>query len=467
MITRAFFFIEHIYQMVYFFYGLVFFTMGITILNRTQKESHFKLAKSLWLLATFGILHAFTEWGRIFIGITSNHVSDESIEKLIMLRDFLRACSFLFLFYFGAKLIYLLKGKSYRYLTYLANVLFILWLSIFAFSWEDANIWSRYLLAMPASLLTSYAFYSQREQIKKLNYPNIDKYILGSSILFVIYFFLGGLFVPTSSFPPASFLNENNFFLISGIPIEVMRILFGITTAIFVTQTINLFNMENIKKTNIINEIITVNRERERISRDMHDGILQSIYAVGLKLEMTKKIIIKNKIQNAVDEIGTVQDNLETIMQDIRNYIFEQHKVRISESDFKSALATIVNNLQKVSVAKIDLQINDDFISPFSNEQNIHLFHIITELVYNAIKHSQSSYIQVTIIRDIKSIELQIADNGIGIKKLTEILNSNDYKHFGLKNVHDRVKILGGTININSLIGYRTTIDISIPWRGE
>ena len=96
---------------VWFIYGLAFFVLGLVILVYPKKGSAFGLAKDIWMVAVFGILHGINEWVDMFIGIGEPF----PLDILKFLRMVTLSVSFLFLFRFGVKII--AEGKkSYRYL---------------------------------------------------------------------------------------------------------------------------------------------------------------------------------------------------------------------------------------------------------------------------------------------------------------------------------------------------------------
>src|SRR5690606_18627475 len=150
-----------------------------------------------------------------------------------------------------------------------------------------------------------------------------------ASIAFVAYALLAGLFPMEAPFPPASLLNGQAVLEAIGIPIEVLRSLNGLAMAIAVILRLELFERETDRRLDEARRTQLLLQERERIARDLHDGIIQSIYAAGLHLE---------QVSAAADppsreRIGTVMGELNRITGDLRSTIFDLGSGSIETTD--------------------------------------------------------------------------------------------------------------------------------------
>ena len=144
---------------VFFFYGLAFFVLGFSILLYPKKDSRFMLANNLWLIAAFGIIHGINEWIDMFTLVQK----PMEIMPLKITHMVVMPVSFLFLIYFGAKVIAETK-KKYSILKFLPIILLITWATIIAVSSQQLlmwGVWARYLLGTPGIFLTSYALFLQ------------------------------------------------------------------------------------------------------------------------------------------------------------------------------------------------------------------------------------------------------------------------------------------------------------------
>ena len=154
------------HEIIYFVYGLVFFVLGLAIALQSRHSSRLDLARNLTWLAAFGFLHAFNEWGDLFIPIQAAYLSPEIIVVLNYLHLLLLAVSFACLFEFGAALLESLKPR--KWLHVLAAGLLVVW-SIIVFiplrlRITDFTTWfntsgalARYFIGLPGGLLAAYA----------------------------------------------------------------------------------------------------------------------------------------------------------------------------------------------------------------------------------------------------------------------------------------------------------------------
>ena len=113
------------YQIIYFIYGLVFFVLGLAIALQSRHSSRLDLARSLTWLAAFGFLHAFNEWGDLFIPLQAEYLAPAFILALNYFHLLLLAASFACLFEFGAALLESLKPRKWLHI--LAAGVLVVW----------------------------------------------------------------------------------------------------------------------------------------------------------------------------------------------------------------------------------------------------------------------------------------------------------------------------------------------------
>ncbi len=198
---------------VFFVYGLSFFLLGLTILIYPKKGSAFKLARHLNLIAGFGLVHGINEWVDMFILIGK---SDSTLigtlrwaAALENSRMVLLPVSFLFLVLFGTRVVCETK-KKYSLLKGLPILLVGLWVVIFAASKEHClmgDIWARYLLCVPGTVLTAYGLLLYLPQLEKIHLPVVTWHLKLAGVVFLVYGFLAGLIVKETDFFPASVLH--------------------------------------------------------------------------------------------------------------------------------------------------------------------------------------------------------------------------------------------------------------------
>jgi len=197
--------------------------------------------------------------------------------------------------------------------------------------------------------------------------------------------------------------------------------------------------------------------ERERISKDLHDGIIQSIYATGLALEDGIHLVDEDPAK-AKQRLEQAIDDLNEVIKDVRNYIFNLQPGVLHGKDFGQAVADLVKGFKINSLVDAELVVGNGIDGLLSQDQKAHLFQIAREGLANVGKHAQASKVCVKLLRGSDSLVLSIEDNGAGLD--SERARSGGQ---GLKNIADRAKLLGGEFVIESEIGRGTRLAVTIP----
>src|SRR5271157_1891220 len=168
---------------IQFVYGLTFFVLGLAIALQSRHSSHLDLARILTWLAAFGFVHAFVEWGDLFIPLQAAYLSPDFITALQYLHLLLLGISFACLFEFGVALLEPLQHREWLHITsagLLATWFFIsffplrTWIQNFQDWYNTANALARYFIGLPGGLLSAYALRKHiYQRIMPLNVPHI------------------------------------------------------------------------------------------------------------------------------------------------------------------------------------------------------------------------------------------------------------------------------------------------------
>jgi signal transduction histidine kinase len=197
--------------------------------------------------------------------------------------------------------------------------------------------------------------------------------------------------------------------------------------------------------------------ERERISRDLHDGIIQSIYAVGLSLEDVPELVredpdeVERRVERAID-------SLHLTIRDIRNFIFGLQPELLSGTTLLEGLAAVIEEFRHNSIIDVELQAGSIDAEP-DPVVTAHLLGIVNEALSNVARHSGASRAMVWVRADGEgTLRLMIQDNGHGF----DPSSSASLGHQGLVNMRSRIGSIGATIDLASDRS-GTTIEIRRP----
>lgn len=206
-------------------------------------------------------------------------------------------------------------------------------------------------------------------------------------------------------------------------------------------------------------------QERERISQDLHDGILQSLYAVGLGLEGCKPMIQQQPEQIASKFMTTLDQaigQLNQVMGEVRNFIAGLESQVIQGGDFQAALRTMVQSMSGSSPAKCVVRIDDAAARRLSTEQALHIMNVVREGLSNALRHSRATRIMVSLRELVRTIRLTIRDDGIGF----DTRSAQGVGH-GLGNMAARAQKVRGSFALQSKPWKGTKILLDLPKDGH
>ncbi len=237
---------------------------------------------------------------------------------------------------------------------------------------------------------------------------------------------------------------------------------------VFIGVFLWLFRRYEISKKFILRQVVkeknrAVENERQRISRDFHDGIGTSLSQISISSEVASNKILNNDFDGTIKELNFISDCTQEIMEMLRDIIWAMDPAK---NQIEDLLINIRYNSARILQSR---GIKLSYSSSIKNEKRIisaefkkNVYFIAKEAIMNVCKHSQASVLEITT--DIKdgNFILLMADNGDGF-----CLDGKDgYPQsgkIGLKNMEERAKEIGGEMNIEEKSGSGTSIEIIIP----
>jgi PAS domain S-box-containing protein len=199
-------------------------------------------------------------------------------------------------------------------------------------------------------------------------------------------------------------------------------------------------------------------QERERISQDLHDGILQSLFAVGLNLEVTKSSMPPKTSKMAGGSLDKSIDQLNRVMREVRSFIARLDLDLFEGKDLPTALQHALKSLMENQATRVRLAVEDRAAKAVSVEQSLHLFHVIQEAVSNCIRHGGAQEARVSLKMLKQGVRLSIRDNGRGFNPHV----AKGVGH-GLANMAARARKIGGRFTILSKENEGTRIILDLP----
>jgi two-component system, NarL family, sensor histidine kinase DegS len=199
--------------------------------------------------------------------------------------------------------------------------------------------------------------------------------------------------------------------------------------------------------------------ERQRLSRQMHDGPAQALSNFILQTEIAMRLLEVDPAQ-ARDELGNLKGAAMGTFQKVRNFIFELRPMMLDDLGLLPTIKRYSDAVKEQSGIDVSVTIsgNERRLEPYLE---VMVFRAIQELMGNVIRHSQGNQLKINLDLADDLIRVQVDDNGKGFDPDAV----EEAKSLGLKLIRERVEMLGGSFEIDSAVGKGTRIIFSLPLR--
>lgn len=199
---------------------------------------------------------------------------------------------------------------------------------------------------------------------------------------------------------------------------------------------------------------IALVEDRERIARELHDGVIQAIFGVGLSLQAATAMTTDRALATRLDDaVGRLDD----VVRDLRNYIFGLRPGMLAELQLDRAIRRLVRDLESSSGTSFTVDLDPDAAGQLAGHAP-DVLAVVNELLSNVRRHSAASHVAVTLADTGAAVKLELRDNGRGF-----VVGAPGAGGQGLRNIAERVARLGGSLDLQSAPGEGTTARILIP----
>ncbi len=202
--------------------------------------------------------------------------------------------------------------------------------------------------------------------------------------------------------------------------------------------------------------------ERQRIAGDFHDGPLQGIVGLQMRLEVLRRIFERDP-STGLRELRSIQDLLKEQIVEARVFLRGMREVQSDESGLSASVGRIIADFQKDSgiPTSLDGDVRGDGIAP---EAVTEILQIVREALHNVRKHSKATRTSVSLKRVVNQLELSVEDNGAGFSFAgSYTLDELEQLRIGPVSIQRRVRGLGGDFVLESRPGQGSRVVIRIP----
>jgi PAS domain S-box-containing protein len=200
--------------------------------------------------------------------------------------------------------------------------------------------------------------------------------------------------------------------------------------------------------------------ERERFSQDLHDNILQSLYAVGMQLEASKLSFGRAPRKSKAYTVLAIE-HLNHLVVEVRQFIALLRQETAPTLDFGQALRQLAASFSPGGETETELDIKDAVIAMITSEQGEQLLNIAREALSNSMRHARAEHRWVRLTRAGAAIRMQICDDGIGFDPKRKRKPGH-----GLANMAARAKRIHARFSLKSRPGQGTSITVDLPMEG-
>jgi signal transduction histidine kinase len=236
------------------------------------------------------------------------------------------------------------------------------------------------------------------------------------------------------------------------VPLDELEIQFLTAISFWVGTAI-----EN-SRLNVQQRRLAVLEERERIGMDLHDGIIQDIYAVGLTLEHAR-LLLGDDPAAARQRIDQAITDLNSTIRDIRAYILDLRPRKLHEENLINGLRRLAAEFHANTLVEVNLQGSSQDAATLPEMPALALFHICQEALANIGKHAHARHVSIAFWTTNDRALLEVSDDGRGFDPSNAQLTLGH----GLANMQTRAHNAGGDIEVTSEPGAGTTILVWVP----
>jgi signal transduction histidine kinase len=474
-------------------YGLAFFSMGLLVAIEGGRSSEERVRKALRPLAGFGLVHAAHEWIEMFV-----HLSAAAGQPLAPAWTVLRlstlAFSFLSLAAFGGFL--LARDQSAQRVSLLVplgmEAIWVFGLANLRGQYPPASlygvvdVWTRYSLAVPASILAALGLIAQQRAFRRVGMVRFGQDALWAAVAFAWYGLIGQLFTRASALPPSTLINEGLFLRLFGFPVQLLRAALAGVASVYVIRFLRAFQVETEQKIahlqaarlnesqqreilrgELFRRVVAAQEsERQRIARDLHDETGQSLTAIGLGLRGLESRMGSDP-KGAAHTLQELQTLTAESLKELQRLMSDLRPAHLDDLGLASTLRWYASRVEERTQLKVTVEsVGNE--QPLADAARICTFRIVQEALNNVIRHAEAHRVNISLNYTEQGVHLTVKDDGRGfdVARLKQPAATRR-QPLGLAGMQERAALLGGLVTIRSTPGEGTLIDATLPYGDE
>ncbi len=208
---------------------------------------------------------------------------------------------------------------------------------------------------------------------------------------------------------------------------------------------------------------------RKKLARDLHDGPTQSVAAIAMRVNLTRRMIQKDPASVA-EELEKIEELARRTTKEIRHMLFTLRPLVLESQGLTAALQAMAAKVTETYGQAVSIQVDDTLAAQLEMGKSGVIFYLVEEAINNARKHAQAPHIWVSLNpvprqRDIALLE--IGDDGVGFDIDAVNLAYDKRGSLGMVNLRERTELVNGLLHIESTPGKGTRVQVFIPLSEE
>ena len=200
---------------------------------------------------------------------------------------------------------------------------------------------------------------------------------------------------------------------------------------------------------------LAVQEERDRISRDLHDGVIQTLFSIGMTLESARRLVEVDP-DRVVQRIDDAVEGIDGAIRELRNYIFRLRPNDAASMGFGRGLVELAREYEVNALVRPRLDVQSDIDARVPARYVPDLLQIAREALSNAAKHAGASTVRIVASIDGQAVRMHVEDDGEGFAGGPAVGR-------GLENMRERAAVHGGEVDIDSVPGQGTMVAVTLP----
>lgn len=199
-------------------------------------------------------------------------------------------------------------------------------------------------------------------------------------------------------------------------------------------------------------------KERRQLASNLHDNVTQTLALSLIKLKMLRESLSSTVY---AEPLGEISEIIEQTLNDIRAMTFDLSPPDLYELGLPFALESLCERFHNKYRLTIYFS-SDKRVGRINDETSVLIFRAVQELLFNIVKHANANIARVSLKKDRDFIKISVSDDGVGFNP-SAINNRDKHTGFGIFSIRERLKGIGGQMDIKSRHKFGTHISITVP----